>query len=170
MQTATNTAHNTDPRPLADPTPSDTSTEVRLTGTFRAVNWITHTAQLYDEHGQMTTVRFTQEQDGWMKLVANIPVKLKGTRTAVQPDTDASQNGQHAPDADSDGMPGQECLHLTEVKVDQNGWAPYHDDDLHSVQGDYRYDPATHPTLDFDLDINEFMRRVRGDQYEGSPL
>ena len=168
MQTATNT--DTEPRPLADPTPSDTAAEVCLTGTFRAVNWITRTAQLYDEHDAITTVRFTPEQDGWMKLVANIPVKLKGTRTAAQPDTDASQNGQHAPDADSDGMPEQECLHLTEVKVLQRPWFPYTLDDFESVREHYLYHPDTHPTLSFEFDINEFMRSIRGPDYVGSPL
>ena len=166
MQTATDTARDTDPRPVADTTPSDTAAEVCLTGTFRAVNWITRTAQLYDEDGAITTVRFTPEQDGWMKLVANVPVKLKGTRTAA--DADASQNGQHASDADSDGVPEQECLHLSEVKVLQKQWFPYDDDDFESVREHYLYHPDTHQTLSFDFDVDEFMRSIRGPDYRGS--
>ena len=141
-------------------------TEVQLTGTFREVNWITRTAQLYDEQDQVTTVRFTPEQDGWLKLVANIPVKLTGTRA----EADASQNGQHDADADSNGVPVTEFVDLTEVKVLQKQWFPYDDDDFESVREHYLYNPETHQTLSFELDINEFMRRLRGPDYEGSPL
>lgn len=142
-------------------TDATASAEVRLTGTFREVNWITRTAQLYDEHDRMTTVRFTPEQDGWLKLVANIPVNLKGTRAAPH-------NGQPAPDADSNGNPEPDCLLLTEVKVIQKNWFPYDDDAFWEVRRRYRYDPDTHPRLSFRIDTNEFMRSIRGPDYRGS--
>ena len=145
-------------------------TEVHLTGTFREVNWITRTAQLYDEQDQVTTVRFTPDQDGWLKLVANIPVKLTGTCAATNTDADASQNGQHDTDADSNGAQATEFVDLTEVKVLQKQWFPYDDDDFESVREHYLFNPETHGTLSFDFDVDEFMRSVRGPDYEGSGL
>ena len=143
-------------------------TEVRLTGTFREVNWISRTAQLYDEQDQVTTVRFSPEQDGWLKLVANIPVKLTGTCAATHTEADASQNGKRDADADSNGAPATEFVDLTEVKVLQKQWFPYKLDDFESVREHYLFNPETHKTLSFDLDVDEFMRRVRGPDYEGS--
>ena len=143
-------------------------TEVHLTGTFREVNWITRTAQLYDEQDQVTTVRFSSEQDGWLRLVANIPVKLTGTCATTHTEADASENGQHDTDADSNGAQATEFVDLTEVKVLQKQWFPYKLDDFESVREHYLFNPETHKTLSFDLDVDEFMRRIRGPDYEGS--
>ena len=145
------------------------ASEVCLTGTFRAVDWDSRTARFHDEDGTITTVRFTPEQDGWMRLVANIKVNLKGTR---QPPTaaDASQNGQHAAAANADGHAESDYVQLTEAKVPRANWEPYDDGDLFDVLEGYVYHRAKHQTFDIGMSVNEFMRLVRGRDYEGSHI
>ena len=147
-------------------TSSIDTAQVSLTGTFRAVDWVSRTARLYGDGGIMTTVRFTSDQDNWLRLVANVPVTIKGTPGQLSPD--GSRGGQHVTDAEANGA--AEYVQLTEVKVIQRGWFPYELDDFESVRAHYRYDPETHPTLSFDLDVDEFMRSIRGPDYEGSGI
>ena len=149
-------------------TTTDTAkaSEVCLTGTFRAVDWDSRTARFHGEDGTITTVRFTPEQDGWMRLVANIKVNLKGTR---QPPTapDASQNGQHDSEANANAHAESDYVQLTEAKVPRANWEPYDDEDIFSVTPAYIYDPDTHKTFDFGMDVDEWMRLIRGPDYQG---
>ena len=138
------------------------ASEVYLTGTFRAVDWDSRTARFHDEDGAITTVRFTPEQDGWMRLVANIRVNLKGTRQSPTA-ADASQNGQRA----SDGHAESDYVQLTEAKVPRANWEPYDEEDFFSVTPAYIYDPDTHKTFDFGMDVDEWMRLIRGPDYQG---
>ena len=145
----------------------DIASEVCLTGRFRAVDWVTRTAQFHDDDGATTTVRFTPEQDGWMRLVANVPVNLKGTMRSPA-DANASRNGRRV--EDSVDAPEHGDLQLIEVKVPRANWEPYDEEDLFNVTEGYVYHRSTHRTFDIGMSVNEFMRLVRGPDYEGSEI
>lgn len=153
---------------MLNPTPTidNAASEVCLTGTFRAVNWITRTALLYDDDGNMTTVRFTPEQDNWLKLVVNIPVNLKGALGATA--TESSQNGQRASNADANGASDAEFLQLTEVKVIQRQWFPYDDAAYHEVLSNVPYDFDAPPRWDLGMSSDDFMRSIRGPDYDSN--
>lgn len=127
--------------------------EIALTGTFRAVNWVTRTAQLYDDDDNTTTVHFTPEQDNWLKLVVNIPVNLKGIPT---------HNGQHAT---TNG-----ALQLTEVKVIQRGWFPYDTAAFEETRPSSKFNPDTHKPWDIGMSSAEFMRLIRGPDYDSNAV
>lgn len=129
------------------------ATEIALTGTFRAVNWVTRTAELYDDDDNTTTVHFTPEQDNWLKLVVNIPVNLKGIPT---------HNGQHAT---TNG-----ALQLTEVKVIQRGWFPYDTAAFQETRRTEPFDFENRPRGILGMSGDEFMRLVRGPDYDSNPV
>lgn len=146
--------------PTATTDTADVS-EVCLTGSFRSVDWNTGTAQFHQSDGTVTTVSFTAEQDGWLKLVANVPVNLKGI--LGQDVSDSSRNGMRA--EDSGGTHGQDVLQLIEVKVIDRGWFPYTLEDAVSVRARNSYDPDKHEPLSFDFYDDAFMRDIRGPDY-----
>lgn len=146
--------------PTATTDTADVS-EVCLTGSFRAVNWNTGTAQFHQSDGTVTTVSFTPEQDGWLKLVANVPVNLKGI--LGQDPSDSSRNGLRA--EDSGGTDEQDVLQLIEVKVVDRGWFPYTLEDAESVRARNSYDSEEHEPLSFDFYDDAFMRDIRGPDY-----
>lgn len=134
------------------------TTEIALTGTFREVSWVTRTAELYDDDdGTVTTVHFTPEQDNWLKLVVNIPVNLKGIPT--HPETDPSRNG----------IAGTDALQLTEVKVIQRGWFPYDTAAFEETRPSSKFNPDTHKPWDIGMSSDEFMRLIRGPDYNSNP-
>ena len=146
------------------------TTEIALTGTFREVSWVTRTAQLYDDDdGTVTTVHFTPEQDNWLKLVVNIPVNLKGIPS--RPEADPSRNGKQIIDADAttNGAPETDFLQLTEVKVIQRGWFPYDTAAFQETRPRSPYNPGTHRPLDIGMSSDEFMRLIRGPDYNSNP-
>lgn len=54
--------------------------EVTLRGRLEEVSWRTRTACLYmGDDDAPVTVRFTADQDGWLRLVANYDVEVHGT-------------------------------------------------------------------------------------------
>lgn len=146
------------------------TTEIALTGTFRAVNWVTRTAQLYDDDDNTTTVHFTPEQDNWLKLVVNIPVNLKATPT--RPEADPSRNGQDAPgtDATTNGAPETDFLQLTEVKVIQRGWFPYDTAAFQETRRTEPFDFENRPRGVLGMSGDEFMRLIRGPDYDSNAV
>ena len=146
--------------PTATTDTADVS-EVCLTGSFRSVDWNTGTAQFHQSDGTVTTVSFTPEQDGWLKLVANVPVNLKGILGLVA--SDSSGNGSRADD--SVCTDEQDVLQLIEVKVVERGWFPYTLEDAESVRARNGYDPEKHEPLSFDFYDDAFMRDIRGPDY-----
>ena len=144
------------------------TTEIALTGTFREVSWVTRTAQLYDDDDNTTTVHFTPEQDNWLKLVVNIPVNLKGIRSRAE--ADSSRNGQDAPgtDATTNGASETDFLQLTEVKVIQRGWFPYDTAAFEETRPSSKFDPDNHKPWDIGMSSDEFMRLIRGPDYDSN--
>ena len=142
------------------------TTEIALTGTFREVSWVTRTAQLYDDDdGKVTTVHFTPEQDNWLKLVVNIPVNLKGIPT--HPEADPSRNRQHAADTEADT---NGALQLTEVKVIQRGWFPYDTTAFQETRRTEPFDFENRPRGNLGMSGDEFMRLIRGPDYDSNAV
>ena len=125
--------------------------EVTATGRIQEISWRTRTALLYDDEGAVTKLSFTPEQDGWMRLVANIPVDLQGVACV----DDA----------------GKEYVDLRVVSVKEMGWDP--DDNLDYLDVSYSrlHDqgmPEPWPWFDED-EHSKFMARIRAER-EGKPL
>ena len=120
--------------------------EVKATGRIQEISWRTRTALLYDDEGAVTKLSFTPEQDGWMRLVADIPVDLQGIA--------------HVDDD------GEDYVELRVVSVKEMGWRPDTTFDYSAVAPKHPFDPDTHPRIDWGMTTDEFMKLIRGEDYD----
>ena len=120
--------------------------EVTATGRIQEISWRTRTALLYDDEGAVTKLSFTPEQDGWMRLVADIPVDLQGFAHT--------------------GEDGEDYVELQVVSVKELGWRPDTTLDYLAVGPKYKFDPDTHPRIDWGMTTDEFMKLIRGEDYD----
>ena len=131
------------------------SGEVMVHGVLEEVSWRTRTAVLYTEDDTAVTVRFTADQDGWMRLVANYPVRVQGT-------------------ARYDAEGALEALDLVRVYVTERVFRPYDAREHMDVCLPRPYGSVPHPPIDWGelstdrMSTEEFMEFLRSDEHKGA--
>ena len=125
--------------------------EVTATGRIQEISWRTRTALLYDDEGAVTKLSFTPEQDGWMRLVADIPVDLQGIA--------------HVDDG------GEDYVELQVVSVKELGWRPKTTRDYLDVSYSRLHHQPIPPPLPWydEEEHRKFMSIIR-DMREAQPL
>ena len=142
----TTTEHDTDASLAGVTNGIGVARVVVASGRIQEISWRTRTALLYDGEGVVTALRFTPEQDGWLRLVANIPVDLQGVAHL-----------------DDDGE--VKYVELEVVSVKERGWEPHDSFDYLDVAFDRLHDPGMPEPLDW-WDSDSFMASIR-DMREG---
>ena len=120
------------------------SGDVVVHGVLEEVSWRTRTARLYTEDDTAVTVRFTAEQDGWMRLVANYPVQVHGI-------------------ARYDATGELEEVDLVRLRARDEGWQTY---DIADQLAVFSKDPLTVADIEPipGIDWDELMQAIRDDR------
>ena len=117
------------------------SGDVVVHGVLEEVSWRTRTAVLYTDDDTAVTVRFTADQDGWLRLVANYPVQVHGF-------------------ARYDTTGELEEVDLVRLYVTDSDWRPDYGFGYLEVSPRNLQTPANHSGFDW-WDHDEFMGRIR---------